>query len=119
MAIGNKDIISKQTKLGNSMEITNTKNDITTTTPPYTQFIMEELNNKTDITGKMKNLILICDNENTEKDVGVFPINPLLGNEVGTTLETTSVGDGKGTIINIIIICTSLVGKYSWQKYHC
>ena len=46
LAIGNKEIISKQAKLGNSMEINNINTDITTTAPSYTKFIMEELNNK-------------------------------------------------------------------------
>ena len=46
LAIGNKDTISKQAKLGNSMEINNTNTDITTKTLSYTKLIMEELNNK-------------------------------------------------------------------------
>ena len=100
LAIGNKEIISKQAKLGNSMEINNINTDITTTASSYTKFIMEELNNKKDITGKINNAILTCDNENTDmKDVEVFPINILVGNDVGTTLGTTSVGDGESTML--------------------
>ena len=37
LAIGNKEIISKQAKLGNSMEINNINTDITTTVPSYTK----------------------------------------------------------------------------------
>ena len=104
LAIGNKDTISKQAKLGNSMEIDNTNTDITTKAPSYTKSIMEELNNKEDITGKINNTILICDNENTDMrdvmppllyqaDLGINLGSNLVGASEGTTQGITSVNN--------------------------
>ena len=59
---------------------------------------MEELNNKKDITGKINNAILTCDNENTDmKDTTLD--TTLVGASVGTTLGTISVGASEGTAL--------------------
>ena len=61
----------------NSIVTNKCNKDVTTyntTGPSYTKLVVEELNNKNDIIGKINNTILLCDNEDTiMKDIGEIP----------------------------------------------